>query len=398
MIFKLTDIVEVLRTVLRIVIPLAIVAAAVFGFKMLKKSAPEPKKREAKETLTRVPVIEVQPGTYRPPVRTFGTVRPTFETTLTAQVPGRIVEVNPLFRVGNQVPEGTILVTLDQTDYQAAIATQEAILVERRRVSAEEEIRGEQAAADWKASGRDLSKASEFVLRKPQRAAAEAAIASTQAAIEKAYADLDRTQLRAPFDAVVTARSASLGNFANTQATLGTLVATAAVEIPLPLTAEQRGRLVLPRGENEGAGVTFTTPLLPGAQWQGQLMRLAPTISQEQVVTVIAEVAEPFGREPDLALGTFVNAAIEARPLVGAFEIPEAVLVNDAFVWAVTREGTLRKLSATRLQSAEGTAWVSLVREDLELPLQLVKRPLSNFEQGLKVEPIRLAEVKPETP
>jgi|GEM_PF-5083722 len=102
------------------------------------------------------------------------------------------------------------MVRIDPTDFEATLAQEQSNLATARRVLAEEEIRAQQAASDWKASGRELSRASDFVLRKPQLAAARATIQSVRASIEKALADLERTTIKAPFDAIVTERSASM--------------------------------------------------------------------------------------------------------------------------------------------------------------------------------------------
>ncbi|MDB0068184.1 hypothetical protein N9E90_02170 [Akkermansiaceae bacterium] len=105
-------------------------------------------------------------------MRTFGTVSSFFETTLTAQISGRVIEVSPDFRVGRSVSKGAVLVRIDPTDFDAEIVSRRAAVSLAKRALAEEEIRAEQAAEDWKISGRDLDTAPDYVLRKPQLAAA----------------------------------------------------------------------------------------------------------------------------------------------------------------------------------------------------------------------------------
>ncbi len=339
-----------MKVALKIIIPIAIIVLAVVAFKFLGSLRPEPKSRQPPPVVPVVQVIPVSPEDHAPPVKSYGTVSSYFETALTPQVSGRITYVSEKFRVGETVDVEHLLVKIDPTDYEAALAREESNLTVAERTFAEEEIRSEQAAGDWKASGRDLSTASDFVLRKPQLAAAQANIESAKAAIAKAQADLDRTEVRAPFPSIITARDASPGNQASPQASLGTLVSTEKVEIRLPLTADQIARLTLP------ASAELTSPLKPGTAWDATLVRMEPVVDQQnQVIYAVAEIEKPFeGDKPPLAVGIFANATIEADPIGQSYRVPEAAYVNDSFIWTVDPDGKLESIEAERLHADDG--------------------------------------------
>jgi RND family efflux transporter MFP subunit len=377
-----------MKLALKIIVPFLIVLAACFAYKMQKDSAPP---LEGKVPPVIIPATTYLPSTaadYAPPVRTFGNVTSYFETILNAQVTGKIVEVSPDFRVGSTVRKGAVLVRIDATDFNAALTNQEANLTTAERALAEEEVRAKQAQEDWTISGRDLKSAPPYVLREPQLNAARGAVDSAKAAIEKAQADLERTAITAPFDALVTARSASLGNLANPQTPLGTLVATERVEIFLPLTPGQIRRVGLPSKTRQDLPVTLTSALYPEARWTGRITRTAPTISRDQVVTVIAEVMNPFDQDPPLTIGSFVSAEIEAQSISGTHKIPEAALVNDSFVWAIGPDDKLVRVEADRIHSDLGFAYVRLEEGKLTPPLRIALRPLTNYDTGMMVKPI----------
>ena len=377
-----------MKLALKIIIPLLIIAGAGFIYKMQKDSAPPLPSKEPPVIIPGTTYLPSTAADYSPPVRTFGNVTSYFETTLNAQVAGKIIEVSPDFRVGRTVQKGDVLVRIDATDFKAALTNQEANLTTAGRALAEEEIRAKQAQEDWTISGRDLKTAPAYVLREPQLAAARGAVESAKAAIEKAAADLERTAISAPFDALVTARSASLGNLANPQTALGTLVATERVEIFLPLTPGQIRRVELPSKTRQDLPVTLTSALYPEARWTGTITRTAPTISRDQVVTVIAEVMNPFDQDPPLTIGSFVSAEIEARSISGTHKIPEAALVNDSFVWAIGPGDKLVRVEADRIHSDLGFAYVRLEEGDLKPPLRIALRPLTNYDTGMTVKPI----------
>ncbi|MGJ8632942.1 MAG: efflux RND transporter periplasmic adaptor subunit [Luteolibacter sp.] len=368
-----------MKVLLKIVIPLAIVVFALLGFRFMKTLKPEPKSKVPPEVIPIVDVVAVSPEEHRPPVRTFGKVVSYFETDLMPQVSGRITNVSGKFRTGEMVEEDEVLVKIDPTDFEAALAVEESNLTVAERTYAEEAIRAEQAAGDWEASGRSLAKASDFVLRKPQLAATEAGIASAKAAVTKAQADLERTEVRAPFAAIVTARVASPGNQASPQTSLGTLVSTEKVEIRLPLTADQVRRVEIP------SKAEVTSPLKPGAVWEANVVRMEPTVDERnQVVYVVAEVEKPFAnKEEPLPVGIFANVGIEAASLSETYKIPEAAYVNDEYVWIMDGEGKLDRLEAERVLSFEGSAYIDTGESEGEL--KVVSRPLSNFRKGMKV-------------
>jgi RND family efflux transporter MFP subunit len=370
-----------MKPVLKIIIPIAIIALAFVGFKILVAMKPKPKTLVPPEITPVVGIVEVAPEDHAPPVRSYGTVGSYFETDLTPQVSGRIMSVSPNFRVGMTVEAGHVLASIDPTDYRAALAMEESNRTVAERTFAEEKIRAEQAAGDWEASGRKLETASDFVLRKPQLAAAQASIDSAKAAIEKARADLERAEIRSPFPAVITARNASPGNQASPQVSLGTLVSTEKVEIRLPLTADQAVRIALP------TKATLTSPLKPGVSWEAELLRMDPIVdSRNQVIYAVAEVAEPFAsnKEP-LPVGIFANASIEAKPIGSSYRVPEAAYVKDRYVWIVNEEEKLAKLEVPRVYGFEGQVYLK-APDGATGSVKVVTRPLSTFKEGVEVK------------
>ncbi len=388
-----------MKTLLKIIIPFGFILLAFLCVKLLVGSKPKSQPRTLEVVAPQVDVIEIEPRDHRPPVLSYGTVQSYFETILTPQVSGQIVEVAESFRVGNAVRKGDTLARIDNTDYAAALASESSKFTEANRTLVEEEVKSRQAVEDWLASGRKLSDASDFVLRKPQLQAARANAESAMAAEAKAKADLQRTIITAPYDAVVMERSASLGNYANQQQPLGKLVATERVEVRLPLTADQAARVQLSAmyGDNavKGLAVTLSSATKAGVEWQGRLVRTEPSVDpKNQVTYVIAEVENPYENRPEpLVVGTFVNASIPAQVISQSYKVPEAALVNDAFIWVVDNDDRLSRINAKRVYGHEGYVYLLLASEELakygmEAPLSVVIRPLATFRSGKEVQPV----------
>jgi RND family efflux transporter MFP subunit len=377
-----------MKIALRIIIPLLIIFISYKAAGILIAGKPPLQSKQPPAVIPTVSTISVRIKSHSPPILSYGTVRSFFETTLSPQVNGQITFVSPDFRIGKKVSAGTLLAKIDATDYEAVLARESANLTANERTLEEEVIRGKQAEQDWIASGRKLDTASPFVLRKPQLAAASASIASSKAAIKKAQADIDRCSITAPFDAVIATRSASLGNFATIQSSLGTLVATDHAEVRLPLTPEQAQRVDLSNKDVQGLEITLTSPTKPSAKWTATLTRTDPVIDpRNQVVFVIAEIQNPYEGEHTLPVGTFVNAAIPAKALKNALRIPETALINDSFIWVVDKEMNLQRVDAKRIYSHQNFSYVQLTSEkDLPESLTIVSRPLTSFKTGMKVK------------
>ncbi len=394
-----------MKLFLKLAIPVAFVVLA-FLFVKLLISKKRPDLISVVEVIApQVDILDVAMSDHRPPVLSYGTVQSYFETMLTPQLSGQITEVDEAFRVGNMVKKNTLLARIDATDYLAILARESSNLTNARRALVEEEIRASQATQDWMASGRDLSSASDFVLRKPQLKAAQASIESAIAAETKAKADIERTMIRAPYDAVVVERSASVGNFASAQQALGKLISTDKVKVRLPLTTEQAANVQLPRilgtisGKNtDQQKVVFTSATIEGAQWQGELVRIEPFIDpKNQVTYVIAEIEKPYHAMPEpLIVGSFVNARIPGRVINDSYKIPEAALVNDAYVWVVDEGNKLCRVDAQRVYGHATNVYLRISDQVLEgfglkSPLRIVIRPLATFKHGREVDPMSVS-------
>ena len=395
-----------MKLFLKLIIPVVFIILAFLFVKVLISKKRPDEARVAQVVAPQVDVIAVELKDHQPPILSYGTVQSYFETTLTPQVSGQIIEVAAEFRVGNMVKKGALLARIDDTDYTAILAREGSVLTDAKRTLIEEEIKAKQAAQDWTDSGRDLSSASDFVMRKPQLKAARASIESATAAEAKAKADIERAMIRAPYDAVVIERMASVGNYASPQQALGKLVATEKVEVRLPLTADQVAIVDLPRmggviseQNPKQEKVIFTSATEADAEWQGELVRTEPSVDpKNQVTYVIAEIENPYEAMPKpLVVGAFVNARIPGRVITNSYKVPEAALVNDAYLWAVDSEDRLCRVEAQRVYGYTTNVYLNIadkVLEDFKLkaPLRVVTRPLATFKHGKDVKPVAVPE------
>ena len=376
--------------------PLFIIVVALFISKIMigSKKARPPVPRA--EVSTRVAVMNSAPETVNPKLDTFGNTEAYLTAALSSQVSGEIMRIAPNFKTGKAVSKGDWLVDINRADYEATLASREATLATAQQALADEETRSQLAADDWIASGRDIVDASDFTLRKPQLTAARANVKSAQAAVQQAKLDLERTTLRAPFDAIIASRNTSPGNVVMMGTILGNLFARERIQVRLPITPSQATNITLPHFDSASTSLTatLTTPTLSGVQWKATINRSEPSVDpKNQTVYLIGEVEKPF-ENPNafLPIGAFVNAIIEGNALENVHTFPEVAVVDDAFVWVVQPDNTLAKQPIDILFSQDNTILTRIEEPVYNIPLTVVSRPLASFKVGQPVIPVSTEE------
>lgn len=355
---------RLLQNILRLLIPLGILGACVYGAWWLISNPPVQETMEVPPTLVRVEGTALHAQTYDLKVKSQGTVQPRTRSTLLPEVSGKIIEMSPSFRPGGFFAKDEVLMKLDTIDYETAIIVAKADEAQAQVMLAEEKARAEQANENWKAMGR-IGTASAFVLRIPQLAKAEADVASAKARVAKAERDLERTVIRAPYAGQVLEQSADIGQFVNQGSTLGRIFAVDYVEIRLPLPELESQFLTLPqpfRNESppQNAVVVLKANLHGKAVlWQGKIVRVESSLDEQTRQTMaIAQVTDPYNRRsdgaPPLTIGAFVEAEIAGDPLPGVYVIPRnAVRAGNEIILIDRPQNTLRRVTVEPLVSTE---------------------------------------------
>ncbi len=326
-----------------------VIVVAMVAFK--KSQRPERKPETSQALLVDTIVAEVTSMNLT--VSSQGTVRPRTETSLVAEVSGKIVSVSIDFVAGGFFREGEVLLQIDPSDYRAGLKRAEAALASKKAKLADETARSEQALKDWQNMGKQ-GKPSDLGLRLPQMADARANVSAAEADVEKARRDLERTQITVPYDGLVRQKAVDIGQFVSPGTRLGVTFAIDRAEIRLPLTPNDLSFLDLPSGTKSSSGnkpfpsVTLSTPAAGGRhQWQATIIRTEGVVDESsRVVYAVAQVVDPYGvlgqsQQNELKIGTFVNAEIQGLPVENVVVLPRYVLQADHTVFVVNDQGKL---------------------------------------------------------
>jgi RND family efflux transporter MFP subunit len=343
-------------------------------------------------------VIESAPPNFN--ILVHGSVVPKREISLTAEVAGRVTELSDRCDEGKYVTKGTLLLQIDPRRYELEIqrlrgemeqAKADLTQLEVEKINNEalieiaendlsiwrdESDRIEQLAKRRAASQSEMDQAKSQVIKarnalqslknaqrviEARRVKLNAQIDLTQARLELAELDLEKTTVTAPLDGVVTACDVEKDAFVQPGSPLLKIQDMSAVEVRCNLRIEDLYWLQQANGQSlaepPNSKVLFEAPHAEAIvtydsagksfQWQGFLSRYDGIGLDEKTRTVpcLVEVPNPTqSLTPDapqaLVQGMFVRVALKANPGASLLQIPIEGLRPGDEVWVI-RNSTL---------------------------------------------------------
>ena len=333
---------------------------------------------EPVRTIVTVDVTEVVKQNLRIPIQAQGTVTPLQETSVMSEVNGRIIEVSPSFIVGGFVSKDDVLLRIDPRNYETSLLRAEASVKSAQSNLAQETGRAKVAEQEWKKTprGKQRTQASkDLYLRKPQLDQALAQMLAAQADLNTARDNLERTSIRAPYDALIRTKHSELGQFVAAGTPLADIFSVEYAQIRLPIPQNKLEYLELPElgTMQNGSPVDLYTEV--GGQvkhWNAYLHHTEGVFdARSRVLFSVARIEDPYGlqhphSEP-LRIGTFVNASIQGKELLDIVRLPRYIIRAGNNVWVIDETGLLRTRSVTLLRTGGDFVYVSAGLNDGEL-------------------------------
>ena len=374
-----------------LVLILLAAGAAAFAAFALSKKPPSRKTAEVLSPLVRTIKVEREP--VRVTVHGEGTVVPFSQATLAAEVPGRVVYISPHLVAGGSFKKGELLLKLEQKDYRLALTLAEATVkaAETNLSTTSEEAAS--AREEWrllnKDSGKKPSEPPALLVKAPQLAQYRASLEAAKAQVEQARVNLQRTEIRAPFDGRVVSESVDLGQYLAKGVTLATVFSIEAAEINVYIEDRDLAWLAVPgltTKSKEGSSAVVKADFA-GRQmsWPGRVVRALGQVNQStRLVGVVVRVENPYATLPPLAMGLFARVEITGRTLPEASLIPRAALRQGDLVWVLGPDG---KLHFTKVEVARSQGNQVLLDPGLPAGSQVITTNLREVSDGMKVRP-----------
>ena len=424
-----------------LILPAVIAGAGVLF--VLTKNRTEPERIEYVETARVVRTISVPMLTVQPRFLGNGNVEPSNVWNGIAQVSGKIVAVDPMFKKGAVVPEGQFLLQIDQSDYELAVRQIEtnieatraelaqidvqeansnaslAIEQDSLRISNAEMERKRRLVERGTISSSDFEREQRTVLSQRQSVQAlqntialypierrrlTAELDRFAAQMAGARLDLDRTKVSAPFTGRVSEADVELFQYVRPGDRLGVIdsIQQARIEVQVPML---RAAHLLRSEGIDGIQIAQTLDLATAlglsarvfldrdsmaAEWTGHVARFSDTLDpRTRTVGVIVEVDKPYsgvipGVRPPLLKGLFVQVELSGRPRPDTLVIPRSALHGDS-VYLIDENSRLQRRPVKTSLVGNGFHGVS---EGLAAGERMVVSDLVPAIEGMLLKPL----------
>ena len=397
------------------------------------------------ERRTPVSIMVAEPQLFVPRIAGFGVVEPARTWNAVAQVAGRIEEVHPSFVHGGTVSAGDVLVRIASDDYELEVAQARA-QIESAKAELEEAKLSESTLqnsldierAALEIAERDVARQRDLAARSStaeatveakesamlaQRArtqdlenqlavlpsrlkALEQSIMVSQAGLDIATLNLERTVVTAPFEARVAEADVEVSQYVSVGARMGSLDGIAAAEIDAQIPPRQmagfvrlafgntaREPVARPGEVPPDAGLKALVRIGEPGVWQGweaDVKRISDTVDpQTRSIGVIVSVPEPYGQarpgeRPPLIKGMFANVELRAPAVDDVILLPRQAVGNGE-VMLVDEEDRLARTAVTIAYTYKD---VVLVEAGLDAGAKVVIGDLSPAIDGMLLQPI----------
>lgn len=328
-----------MRIFLPILLIVALTVAGVFGLSKFKKKSPP------KAPIVRVEQVEtlrIDPQTHTILLHSQGTIQAKTQGILSTEVSGKIVSLSPAFQKGGIFKKGDLLLTLDTTAYEAAVAQAKVQIAQAELKLQEEQARSEQALKEWEAAqSLTREKPSDLVLRIPQLALAKTSLEAANSHLKLALQNLDRTKLLAPYNGIIEEKLVEIGQVVAPGTPVAKAYSQESLEVHLPLSALEFDFIQTA----EPTEVTLLAETGTGLKsWKAQVDRNTGIVDpRTRFHHVIATIQPQQKEQMPLYPGQFVTAEISGITVNEIYRIPRQALLNDNTVYEVTPEDRLRR-------------------------------------------------------
>jgi len=351
-----------------IIICILVLLVGAAGMVMLTRLKKPPAEAENSERSLRVETIQIKKEDIQVVISGYGEVKALTVVPISPEVSGRIVDIHPRLKIGEIIPKGEVLFKIDPKDYLTVLKTNRKRLkiLKRSHELAKKEYQRILV----------LFKKDNVVALSGLEAAEKTMLAAADLenqiiqVLETAENNLERCEVRAPFNARIKSVSLEKGQYVTPGQNVITLSDDSVIEIQVPLDSRDARRwLRFNRDEKNGNTTWFSnveqvpckirwTENNDGQTWDGRLHRIVKFDQQTRTLIVAVRfdaktALKKSSQSMPLVEGMFCSVKIPGRTLYNVFRLPRQ---------AVSFENTVHIAVKDRLKTLQ----VNVVRVDGE--------------------------------
>ncbi len=393
----------VIHRVVKVSLTAMPIAAAVLIVAYLIAHKPGPTRKQVEEETRTLRVIEAISVDLVPRAMGYGVAEPGRIWEAVAEVKGTVSSTHSFMKSGELIEANSVLIQIDRTEYELAVARLEANIEEtkakikelakdeentkrliaveqrsldlarkslerkidilkRKAISQDEVDREERSFIQQKQNVQRLNNALSLIPTK--RKALNSALAVQQTNLKQARINLAKTTITAPFDCRLSDVNIESGQFVRTGQPLFKGHSTAVTEVEARFRIEELSHLLSDRMRERfqpGLGTNTFKQLFNdihvivtlqsgdwSAEWEARIDRFRETVDlRTREMRIVVAIDNPYekakpGVRPPLTAGMFCRVELLAPVRVGSVIVPRsAIYGNDIFT--VDKESRLQK-------------------------------------------------------
>ncbi|MEM9074044.1 MAG: efflux RND transporter periplasmic adaptor subunit [Myxococcota bacterium] len=388
-----------MKSALKVILPVVVTAMGIGVLMFMVKTKPPPPRVDRAQSGLLVTTETLRSGEHAVTVRAQGQVVAARQVIVAPEVTGRIRWQSENLVPGGRLARGDSIVRIDARDYQLQVESRSAD-VNRAQLELQLE-RGRQRVAEreWQAFGDgEDQEGQRLALRQPQVETAEVSVRSARSAVQQARLNLSKTNIRAPFNAMVIQESAELGQLVGPSASLATLVGTDEFFVRVSVPVENLASIRIPDRDGEGS---------PARVWQeiggrhverqGHVVRLLPDVDPiGAMARVLVSIEDPMAFTEanadslPILLSSFVTVDIEVAAIADAISVPRLAVRDGDRTFVMNDDGTLSIRDLTVVWRTEDAL---LVRSGVRAGERLITSRIATPVEGMA---LRVADTAPE--
>lgn len=424
--------------------PIALIACIIIAVALVKLQ-PKMTHEPSAALITPVNVIEVKAFKVRPAILGFGTVEPDILLESKSEVAGKITYVHPQLRNGAILPKDTVIIRIEQEDYQLALQQAEATAASHRAKLREVQLQTKNLQTELNIvqkklnlakvelsriqslvkkqsiskSSRDtqqvnvlklqqeVQKLRHQILTVPEQIAnAEAALANSESMVETQQRNLDRTVIKLPFNARISQSVVDEDQYISKGALLFSAQTTDKILINGQFTLQHFRTLAKDFRGNEALlkeafitgfssdtfkklGLSAKVRLADNDSpfWQANVERITSQLDPDtRTLGIIVSVDNPYaqlipGTKPPLMQGMYTEIVLQGRAKT-FYVIPrDALHENEIFI--VNKQNQLERRP---VENAQIQGKMVLLRTGLQAGEQLIVSDVFPAIPGMQVK------------
>lgn len=410
------------RSGMQFIIMAAILVASGYLMNQLADSRKERPKRVQKEAVYTVQTQILQASSNQPTISAYGELVAGRTLNLTSLVNGTVIEINPNVKAGTRIAAGEQLIKLNPFPYEIAITEAEANLKEAEASIIEigERIRTEEnglerTSEQMELASTDLERAkallarnattqrtvderelalsqrraafqtsqSNIAIQQAQLEARKATVLRLQALVRQAKDNLEKTTLKAPFDAVIQATNVEIGQTITSALNIITLYEAETLDAEFVLSDGQYGRLVQNNTDIDGRTVNVIWKVGESTlEIPAKIDRIGAEIASGRGGVAVYARLDKTAITKGVRPGAFVSVAVPDQSFEETFRIPETALFEGDTVYIVTKEN---RLSARKVTIAAFDGQSVIVGDGLNVDDEVIITQIAEVGEGILI-------------